>query len=220
VPGDDFLYFYSKIEIKDNQTADFPNLENQLYLVLIQVLSNLLTNKLLIQCMSFVSESMEHTNHTSKGPSVTTILRNISDDKALVLFNSIAMSSGNDKYLPIKEMNLSTKQYYTRVSGLLGAGLIKRDKGRYYLTLLGKVVYESQKTIGITLSYYWKLKAIESLEAFASDIPAGEFSQLITALIDNHQIKDIIIKPIYASSVECDSKIRPSTPVMAQTLST
>jgi predicted transcriptional regulator len=163
---------------------------------------------------------MEHTNQTSKGPSVTTILRNISDDKALVLFNSIAMSSGNYKYLPIKEMNLSTKQYYTRVSRLLGAGLIKRDKGRYYLTLLGKIVYESQKTIGITLSYYWKLKAIESLEGLASGIPAGEIAQLITALIDNHQIKDIIMKPIYAPSIKCDSKVLTSTPVMTQTIST
>jgi predicted transcriptional regulator len=40
-------------------------------------------------------------------------------------------------------MNLTTKQYYSRISGLLDAGLIKRHKGKYSLTMLGKVVYQS-----------------------------------------------------------------------------
>jgi predicted transcriptional regulator len=112
----------------------------------------------------------------------------------LTLFNSIAASNG-DKYLPLKEMNLSPKQYYTRVSGLLNAGLIKRQKGRYSLTLLGKVVYDTQMTIGKTLTYYWKLKAIDSI-AMSSDVrlPPEELTQLIDALIDNHFIKDILIK--------------------------
>ena len=65
-------------------------------------------------------------------PSITYILKKISDDKALTLFNSIAVSNG-DKYIPLKEMNLTTKQYYSRVSGLLNAGLIKRHKGKKML---------------------------------------------------------------------------------------
>src|ERR671918_493946 len=108
-------------------------------------------------------------------PSVTSILKRIADDKALTLFNSIAVSSNNDRYIPLKEMNLTTKQYYSRISGLLNAGLIKRHKGKYSLTLLGKVVYESQMIIGKTLGYYWKLKAIESIEmSAASDLPEEE----------------------------------------------
>ena len=108
---------------------------------------------------------MENTNTTL--PSITSILKKISDDKALTLFNSIAVSNG-DRYIPLKEMNLTTKQYYSRVSGLLNAGLIKRHKGKYFLTLLGKVVYDCQLTIGKALTYHWKLKAIESIEMSAS----------------------------------------------------
>jgi hypothetical protein len=64
---------------------------------------------------------------------------------------------------------------------LLNAGLIKRHKGRYSLTLLGKVVYDSHLTIGKTLAYYWKLKAIESIEMLsAASLPEGERVQLIT----------------------------------------
>ncbi|MFZ0741693.1 MAG: hypothetical protein WAM54_08880 [Nitrososphaeraceae archaeon] len=129
-------------------------------------------------------------------PSITYLLRNISDDKALILFKSIAISNG-DKYIPLREMNLTTKQYYSRISGLIAAGLIRRHRGRYFLTLLGKVVYYSQMTIGKTLSYYWKLIAIESI-GMSSDtkLLEEEIIQLINALIDDHTIKDILIKPI------------------------
>ena len=135
-------------------------------------------------------------------PSITSILKKISDDKALTLFNSIAVCSG-DKYIPLKEMNLTTKQYYARISGLLSVGLIRRDKGKYSLTLLGKAVYYSQMTIGKALAYYWKLKAIESVEANASVTPCPteeERIELINALIDNHEIKEILIKTTSISS--------------------
>lgn len=150
-------------------------------------------------------------------PSITSILKKISDDKALTLFNSIAVSDG-DKYIPLKEMNLTTKQYYSRISGLLNAGLIKRHKGKYSLTLLGKIVYDSHMTIGKTLFYYWKLKAIESIEmSSGASLPEEELTQLINALIDNHQIKDILLKTMSLPSTENNSKIPTSTAVIEQT---
>jgi hypothetical protein len=49
--------------------------------------------------------------------------------------------------------------------------------------------------IGKALTYYWKLKAIESVEMSSDDrLPKEELTQLINALIDNHFIKDILIK--------------------------
>jgi hypothetical protein len=151
-------------------------------------------------------------------PSITSILKKISDDKALILFNYIAVSDG-DRYIPLREMDLTTKQYYSRISGLLNAGLIKRHKGKYSLTLLGKVVYDSQKIIGKTLAYYWKLKAIESVETSASvttGLPQEERVQLINALIDNHQIKDILIKTISVSSSESKLTVSKTTPLTEQ----
>ena len=141
-------------------------------------------------------------------PSISFILKKMSDDKALTLFNSISAADG-DSYIPLKEMNLTTKQYYSRISGLQDAGLIKRHKGKYSLTILGKIVYESQTIIGKTLSYYWKLKAIESIEMSASGssgLPSEETTQLINALINNRQIKDILMKSIAVPSSENDSK--------------
>jgi hypothetical protein len=102
-------------------------------------------------------------------------------------------------------MNLSTKQYYSRIASLVNAGLIKRNKGKYFLTLLGNVVYNSHMTIGKTLTYYWKLKAIESIEMSSSGLQNEERTQLINALIDNHQIKDILLKSSNPS-IESNSK--------------
>ena len=146
-------------------------------------------------------------NTTQWVPSVSDVLKKISDDKALTLFNSIAVSNG-DRYLPLKEMNLTTKQYYSRIAGLVDVGLIKRNNGKYFLTLMGKVVYQSQMLIGKTLSYYWKLKAIESVETSSNiEIPKEELTQLINALIDNHQIRDILMKTISTASSEMRSTI-------------
>jgi predicted transcriptional regulator len=136
----------------------------------------------------------------SFAPSISLILKRISDDKALVLLNSIAVVDG-EKYIQLKRMNLTTKQYYSRISGLTDAGLIKRHRGKYSLTMLGHVVYDSQLIIGKTLAYYWKLKAIESVEmSTPSGVPNEEITQLINALIDNHRIKDILMKSISSST--------------------
>ena len=128
-------------------------------------------------------------------PSITDILKKISDDKALTLFNSIAISDGHG-YIPLREMNITTKQYYSRISGLMNAGLIRRDNGKYSLTLVGKIVYDAHLKIGKALSYYWKLKAIESIEMSSpgAGLSKEELTQLINALIDNHFIKDLLIK--------------------------
>jgi hypothetical protein len=108
-------------------------------------------------------------------------------------------------------MNLTTKQYYSRISGLLNAGLIRKHKGKYSLTLLGYVVYDTQMTIGKALAYYWKLKAIESI-TMSSDatLPEGESTQLINALIDNDQIKEILTKAISVHLLKADQPTIPT----------
>ena len=159
---------------------------------------------------------MENSNTTIS--SITSILKKISDDKALTVFNSIAVSN-EDKFIPLKEMNVTTKQYYSRLSRLLNAGLIKRHKGKYFLTLLGKVVYDCQLTIGKALTCQWKLKAIESVEmsdSVNSGIPEGELAKLIDTIIDNHQVKEILMKSMSGHFSESRSKIPPTKPVIEQ----
>lgn len=140
---------------------------------------------------------------TSLTPSVSAILKKISDDKTLTLFNSIAISMG-DRNIHLREMNLSSKQYYSRISGLMAAGLIRRQRGKYSLTLMGKIVYDVHLNIGKALSYYWKLKAIESIDMSSpgTRLAREELIQLINTLIDNHFIKDFLIKESLMHTLE------------------
>jgi hypothetical protein len=131
----------------------------------------------------------------SSPPAIVNVLKAIADDKALTLLNSIAILGEHEGSIPsIKEMNLTTKQYYSRIEGLRKADLIKRSRGRYSLTLFGKIVYDVYLSIGKVLNDYWKLKALESIEASSlGQLPKEEYIRLVDTLIDNHQIKNILL---------------------------
>jgi hypothetical protein len=132
----------------------------------------------------------------SSVPSISFILKKISDDKAFTLFNYIALTK-NEGHIPLKEMNLSTKQYYSRISGLISAGLIKKKQGQYCLTALGNIVYNTHTVIGKALSYYWKMIAIESIQSSAGlELAIEDRQLLIKSLIDNHQVRDILLKSL------------------------
>jgi hypothetical protein len=65
-------------------------------------------------------------------------------------------------------------------------------------------VYDVQINIGKALSYYWKLKAIESIEMSSSGarLTKEELTQLIETLIDNHFIKDFLIKESLLQTID------------------
>jgi hypothetical protein len=126
--------------------------------------------------------------------SVVDILNAISDDKSLLLFNTIAITNGETE-IQVRKMGLTLKQFYSRMANLTKADLIRRRNGRYSLTLLGKIVYEAHVTIGKALNYYWKLHALESIQtSISTGLPKEEVSKLVDTLIDDYQIKDILMK--------------------------
>jgi predicted transcriptional regulator len=137
-----------------------------------------------------------HTGSQTSTPSLSDILKRISDGKSQILFNCIALSNGQQSIL-IKQMHLSTKQYYSRISGLTNAGLIRRIQGGYSLTSLGRVIYKVNSTIEKALSYYWKMKAIESiLLSLPAELSKEDITNLIEPLIDSHEIRDIITESL------------------------
>ena len=125
---------------------------------------------------------------------VTNVLKTISDDKSLVLFNTIAHSNG-DIDICISALELTRKQYYSRLSALLKAGLVKREMGKYSLTTFGIIVYNTQETIGNAADQYWKLKAIDAIRASGTGkMPQEQLHTIIDKLITNQEIKNILFK--------------------------
>jgi predicted transcriptional regulator len=127
------------------------------------------------------------------GISEADIMYAISDEISLVIFKTIATDSSNSDMFK-KRFNLTAKQYYHRISRMMRAGLINREKRTYSLTSLGKVVYEAESTIAIGLYYYWRLKAIDTLQLNHSfkELQVEEYGKIIDNLIEDQKIKEIL----------------------------
>jgi len=127
-----------------------------------------------------------------RSQSTASILRTIADDKSLELFTTVALETIDSKNLKSKT-KLTRKQYYSRLSRMTRAGLVRRKNGNYVLTTFGRIVYESKVTLDIALNNYWKLKAIDSVE-ISNELPKEEQQKLIETLLDNEDLKEIIMK--------------------------
>ena len=128
------------------------------------------------------------------GLTVTDILESISDEKALGLFKTIALTKPDSDIL-ITKTQLSRKQYYSRMSVLMRSGLVKRNKGRYALTAFGKVVYDIEITIEIALENLWKLRAVDLVQVEEA-LSKEEQTRILDTLIDSAKIKDVLLARI------------------------
>jgi hypothetical protein len=149
----------------------------------------------------------EYVQSESDGLPVAKVLNAISDDRSWSLFNAIAISSsdlssngqqqsGDGRQILITQMNLTRKQYYQRINRLRSLGLINRKKARYSLSSLGRILYETQKTVGIAIQNRWRLAALDSLESYfsADGMPAEDRIKFINVLLgDLDQIKNILL---------------------------
>jgi len=133
------------------------------------------------------------------------VLRALSHDMSLELFKIIAhtpladadhaVSNGGlvNTQLLISKVQLTRKQYYSRISTLISSGLIKRSNGKYLLTSLGKVLYDVNALIDQAIRDQWKLKAVDALETKSSlGIPDEEREKIVEILIDNLELKRIL----------------------------
>ena len=115
-----------------------------------------------------------------------------SDEKTRVICNTIFLAGGSSSVTLRAELKLTKKQYYSRITRLVKAGLVKRQKGKYYVSAFGKVIFDSHSLLGTAIKNYWKLKAIDYLGvANDSKMPKEQREKIIEGLIDNPQLKDI-----------------------------
>ncbi len=128
----------------------------------------------------------------ARAQTTANVLRTISDDKSMDIFKTIAEGTIDSENLKTKT-KLTRKQYYSRLSRMTKAGLVRKKSGKYLLTAFGKVVYDAESTVENALDSYWKLRAIDSLE-MSNELPKEEQQKLIDALLDNQELKGILVK--------------------------
>ena len=96
--------------------------------------------------------------------SVLEILAAIGDEKSLCLFNAIAAKGISIEDL-LNEQKMSRKQYYLRISKFTEAGMIKREEGKYILTLFGNVIHEVQLILLELIKSHRQPEAVDSLDS-------------------------------------------------------
>ena len=135
--------------------------------------------------------------------SVAEILIKFGNDKTLSLFKIIVTAEQNTDSRDLREkLKLTRKQCYTILSGLVQAGLVKRkiSTRQYFVTTLGRIVYDSISRIEIAYSNHIPLKAIDSIN-MSDELPKKERSEIIDELIKNEEIRRIYLqaRPYFAN---------------------
>jgi predicted transcriptional regulator len=91
----------------------------------------------------------------------------------------------------ISGLQLTRKQFYSRLHSLIINNLVSKANGKYRLTSFGKVVFDWHLVLMQAISdEYWKLKALDVLDS--SGIPASERSKIMDALVKNEKVKQFI----------------------------
>ena len=115
------------------------------------------------------------------------VLKCISDEKCRGILSII---KENRPLLP-NDLNLTHKQYYSRLHCLLVCGLIRKTAGQYRLSSFGRIVYDWHLVMRDTISNeYWKLKALDMIGS--AGIPEPEREKVLNSLIGNERLRKFL----------------------------
>jgi predicted transcriptional regulator len=91
----------------------------------------------------------------------------------------------------ISNLELTRKQYYSRLHALIHYNLVAKANGKYRLTSFGKVVFDWHLVLlQAVTEEFWKLKALDVLDS--SGIPSSERSKIMDSLVKNEKLKQFI----------------------------
>ena len=96
------------------------------------------------------------------------------------------------------------------------AGLIRRRNGKYFLTSFGRIVYGAQELIGKAIQYSSKLKTIDSIDT--PEFPVEERNKLIDTLINNSEIKEILVGRHRNNNIPAEKEIADNKEIIVSAL--
>lgn len=117
------------------------------------------------------------------------VLQLISDKITIDILTAISNNVINPRNLR-QVLDLSERQYYDRISGLMNMGLVRRKSGKVFLTSFGQIVYKAQLKIAIAFTHSSEVRMI----AIKSHSGISEVQQ--QSLIDKILVDSEIMKLI------------------------
>lgn len=71
----------------------------------------------------------------------------IMGDRSQHVFGTIFLMNGENSDVLIGQLKFTKKQFYSRMTRLVKARLIRRHKGKYFLTSYGTVIYDAHRLL-------------------------------------------------------------------------
>jgi hypothetical protein len=125
------------------------------------------------------------------------VLKCLSDEKCREIL-TIIHETGS---ISLTALNLTRKQYYSRLHSILTCALARKKMGRYQLTSFGKVVFDWHLSLRDVISKeYWRLAAIDTLSH--SGMPDSDKIKIANSLIENEQVRRILTPTSSSQRVE------------------
>jgi pyruvate/2-oxoglutarate/acetoin dehydrogenase E1 component len=128
-------------------------------------------------------DSSLRTNDTS----LSCIFSVLSDNDSLKIIDTIA---GRQQELKIGDFD-TPKRYYSRLSKLKKASIIRKKGGSYALTSFGSILYDTIQTVKQARGLQWKLEVVDAID---ESLPQTERKSIIESLIPNKLMRNILIE--------------------------
>ena len=129
-------------------------------------------------------DSSLSTNDTS----LSCIFSVLSDSDSLKIIGTIASSQQD-----LKMGDFDTaKRYYSRLSKLKKATIIRKKGKSYALTSFGSILYNTIQTVKQAQGLQGKLEVVDAID---ENLPQKERTSIIESLIPNKLMRNILIKP-------------------------
>jgi hypothetical protein len=128
-------------------------------------------------------DSSLRTNDTS----LSCIFSVLSDNDSLKIIDTIA---GRQQDLKIGDFD-TPKRYYSRLSKLKKASIIRKKERSYALTSFGSIVYNTIQTVKQARRLQWKLEVVDAID---ESLPQTERQSIIESLIPNKLMRNILIE--------------------------
>jgi len=129
-------------------------------------------------------DSFMITNDTS----LSSIFSVLSDSDSLKIIDTIA---GRQQDLKISDFD-TPKRYYSRLSKLKKATIIRKKGKSYALTSFGSILYDTIQTVKQAQGLQWKLEVVDAID---ENLPQTERQSIIESLIPNELMRNILIEP-------------------------
>lgn len=123
----------------------------------------------------------------------TQILDLISNTKVCYILKTVyaANNCGIKGQAITEQAKLPPVKFYPLMSMLQEESLIEKRNRKYFITFLGRVVYNAKRLVEKAVNHQYELKVIDSLKE-QQELPEPDLQKIIDTLIDDHQLKDIL----------------------------